>query len=77
MTDDVPPIPEHPQPELVSRLRAARRRAVTAILQAETVEAEARKVRRTARRNLKSYERLLAENAGQLALPLDDVTQAS
>lgn len=64
-SDVLSPLPVNAGDE---RLIAARRAAVDLIRQAESLEVEARDVRRRARARLKHYERLLAEYQGQLSV---------
>lgn len=54
------------------RLRVARADAVDALLDAERLEAEARKARRRATAKNKHYEDLLLEHGGQMTLPYDE-----
>lgn len=61
-------VPGLPTGEVLPALREARSAAVEAMLAAEEADKTARTARRKARQRLKTYERLLEEHAGQLAL---------
>lgn len=63
---DVAPLPD--ALEARNELHSARSRAVDALLEAEDLEAQARRARRQATARLKHYERLLQEHQGQLKL---------
>jgi hypothetical protein len=58
-----------PSPE---DIREARSRAVDAELEAEELEAQARKARRIATARMKHYEDLLLISQGQMQLPLEE-----
>lgn len=63
--------PIDPDSTLGQQLRTARAKAVDAHLEAEGLEAEARKARRRANSLRKHYEYLL-EHGGQLDLPFNE-----
>lgn len=64
MDDDLPPLPDNPDAEILD----ARKRAVDALLHAESLEAAAHRARRHARAKEKHYERLLQERMGQMSI---------